>query len=180
MNSKGPKGSIRRESTNAGIPAILLESGSSHRFEKDAVEGGVKGILNVLAKLKMIERDVEKPNWRILVRTFRWVRSPVGGILHTLTPGGAVVKEGEVIAYVTDPFGARVDDVISPVNGYIVGLATTPLVRPGDPIANIVFVREKKLQEIISKERLVSEPHDEVAEQDIEDEEGSTLDETEI
>ncbi|MBO58316.1 MAG: hypothetical protein CMA77_04905 [Euryarchaeota archaeon] len=179
MNSKGPKGSIRREATKVGVPAILLESGSSHRFEKDAVEGGVKGILNVLAKLKMIEREVEKPNWRILVRKFRWVRSPVGGILHTLVPGGAVVKEGEVIAYVTDPFGARVDDVISPVNGYIVGLATTPLVRPGDPIANIVFVREKKLHEIISKEKMDEGSYDDITEQDIEDDEGSTLDETE-
>tara|TARA_B100000315_G_C14521521_1_gene561775 strand:+ start:245 stop:1348 length:1104 start_codon:yes stop_codon:yes gene_type:complete len=179
MNSKGPKGSIRHEATKIGVPAILLESGSSHRFEGEAVEGGVKGILNVLAKLKMIEREIEKPHWRILVRKFRWVRAPIGGILHTLVPGGAVVKEGEAIACVTDPFGARVDDVVSPVNGYVVGLATTPLVRPGDPIANIVFVREKKLQEIIAKEGMIDEPPHEVAEQDIEDEEGSTLDEIE-
>ena len=179
MNSKGPKGSIRREATKIDVPAILLESGSSHRFERKAVVGGVKGILNVLSKLKMIEREIEKPHWRILVRKFRWVRAPSGGILHTLVPGGAVVKEGEAIAYVTDPFGARVDDVFSPVNGYVVGLATTPLIRPGDPIANIVFVREKKLQEIITKESMNEAPLHEVAEQEIEDDEGSTLDETE-
>ncbi len=180
MNSKGPKGSIRREATNIGVPTILLESGSSHRFEPDAVHGGVIGILNVLAKLGMIERTMLKPNWRILVRKFRWVRAPIGGILHTLIPGGAVVKEGETIAYITDPFGARVDDIISPVNGYVVGLATTPLVRPGDPIANIVIVREKKLQEIIAKESYDDQIHDEISEHDIEDEDGSTLDETEM
>jgi Ulp1 family protease len=65
-----------------------------------------------------------------------------------------------------------------------VGLATTPLVRPGDPIANIVFVREKKIREILEKEADEKESqtsHDEeVAEQDIDDEEGSTLDETEF
>ena len=184
MNSKGPKGSIRREATKAGIPTILLESGTSHRFEPDALENGVLGILNVLSHLDMLKRDIVKPNWRIIVRKFRWVRAPVGGILHTLVAGGSTVKEGETIAYVTDPFGARVDDVLSPVNGYVVGLATTPLVRPGDPIANIVFVREKKIQEILEKEGKGKESqitHDEeVAEQDIDDEDGSTLDETEI
>ena len=183
MNSKGPKGSIRREATEAGTPAILMESGTSHRFESEALECGVKGILNVLSYLEMIERQVIKPNWRILVRKFRWVRAPVGGILHTLVLGGALVSEGETIAYVTVPFGARVDDVKSPVNGYIVGLATTPLVRSGDPIANIVFVRKKKIQEILSIESAtnnsIQNDNDSVAEEEIEDDDGSTLDETE-
>ena len=184
MNSKGPKGSIRHEATKAGIPTILFESGTSHRFEPESLESGVLGILNVLAHLGMLKRDIIRPNWRIIVRKFRWVRAPVGGILHTLIVGGSTVKEGETIAYVTDPFGARVDDVTSPVNGYVVGLATTPLVRPGDPIANIVFVREKKIREILEKEAIEKASqtsHDEeVAEQDIDDEEGSTLDETEF
>jgi len=184
MNSKGPLGSIRREATNSGIPTILLESGTSHRFEPETLESGVAGILNVLSHLKMLNRTIVKPNWRIIVRKFRWVRAPVGGILHTLVNGGSMVKEGEIIAYVTDPFGARVDDVISPVNGYVVGLATTPLVRPGDPIANIVFVREKKIKEILEKEKygkgIQSTEDDDIAEQDIDDEEGSTLDDTEI
>ncbi len=183
MNSKGPKGSVRRTATDAGTPTILLESGTSHRFENSAVEGGVRGILNVLAHLGMVEREVIRPAWRILVRKFRWVRAQTGGILHTLVNGGAVVTRGETIAYITDPFGARVDDVTSPVNGYVVGLATTPLVREGDPIANIVFVREKKIQEILAKEAesRVDVPcgDAEVAEQDIDDEDGSTLDETE-
>ena len=184
MNSKGPPGSIRREATNSGIPTILLESGTSHRFEPETLESGVAGILNVLSHLKMLNRTIVKPNWRIIVRKFRWVRAPVGGILHTLANGGSMVKDGEIIAYVTDPFGARVDDVISPVNGYVVGLATTPLVRPGDPIANIVFVREKKIKEILEKEKdgkgIQSTEEDDIAEQDIDDEEGSTLDDTEI
>ena len=184
MNSKGPKGSIRHEATKAGTPTILLESGTSHRFEPDALESGVLGILNVLAHLGMLKRDIVQPDWRIIVHKFRWVRAPVGGILHTLIVGGATVKEGETIAYVTDPFGARVDDVTSPVNGYVVGLATTPLVRPGDPIANIVFVREKKIQEILEKEgdEKVSQTtrSEEIAEQDIDDEDGATLDETEV
>lgn len=182
MNSKGPKGSARFEATQIGTPAILLESGTSHRFESEAVDGGVRGILNVLSYLGMIDQEITKPAWRILVRKFRWVRASEGGILHTLVEGGSIVGKGETIAYITDPFGARVNDVKSPVNGYIVGLATTPLVRSGDPIANIVFVREKKIEEIIQKEAELSATETsegDVSEHEIDDEEGSTLDETE-
>jgi len=137
----------------------------------------------VMAKLGMIERKIERPRWRLLVRRFRWVRSTTGGLLHSLIEGGASVKKGEVIAHVTDPFGSSVESITSPVTGYVIGLATTPLVRPGDPIANIVIVREKKLQEIIEKDTAAGRsPRDhveDVEEEEIEDDDGSTLDETE-
>jgi predicted deacylase len=183
LHSDGPEGSIRREAVDIGVPTILLESGTSHRFEPESLECGVRGILNVMAKLGMIERKIERPRWRLLVRRFRWVRSTTGGLLHSLIEGGASVKKGEVIAHVTDPFGSSVESITSPVTGYVIGLATTPLVRPGDPIANIVIVREKKLQEIIEKDTAAGRsPRDhveDVEEEEIEDDDGSTLDETE-
>ncbi len=183
LHSDGPLGSIRRTATDAGVAAILLESGTSHRFEPDSLECGVRGILNVMAKLGMLQAKIVKPRWRILVRRFRWIRAPEGGLLHTLIEGGASVKKGETIAHITDPFGSSVESVTSPVTGYVVGLATTPLVRPGDPIANVVIVREKKLQEIIEKDTQAGlkprEHVEEVEEDEVEDEGGSTLDETE-
>ncbi len=183
LHSVGPEGSIRREASDAGIPTILLESGTSHRFEPVSLECGVRGILNVMAKLGMVEKPYRRPRWRLLVRRFRWVRSATGGLLHSLIEGGASVKKGEVIAHVTDPFGSSVESITSPVTGYVIGLATTPLVRPGDPIANIVIVREKKLQEIIEKDtaagRRPREHVEDVEEDEVEDDAGSTLDETE-
>ncbi len=183
LHSNGPGGSIRRTATDAGVPAILLESGTSNRFEPSSLECGVRGILNVMAKLGMLEGKLVKPRWRILVRRFRWIRAPEGGLLHTLIDGGASVKKGETIAHITDPFGSSVVSITSPVTGYVVGLATTPLVRPGDPIANVVIVREKKLQEIIEKDTQAGlkprEHVEEVEENEVEDEGGSTLDETE-
>jgi predicted deacylase len=183
LHSNGPDGSIRREAVDSGVPTILLESGTSHRFEPQSLKCGVRGILNVMARLGMIERRNVRPSWRILVRRFRWVRSTTGGLLHSLIEGGASVKKGEVIAHVTDPFGSSVESITSPVTGYVIGLATTPLVRPGDPIANVVIVREKKLQEIIEKDtaagRRPREHVEAVEEQEVEDDGGSTLDETE-
>ncbi len=183
MGSQGPEGSIRRAALDAGIPSILFECGTSHRFEPKALTTGVRGILNVLAELEMLERSKTKPMWRVLVKQFRWIRAPEGGMLHLLIEEGALVKEGDAIAHLTDPFGARVDTVISPVNGLVVGLATTPLVRPGDPIANVVYVREKKMLEIIEKDTKAGLPprreDAKVQEATIEDENGATLDETE-
>ncbi|MEE3083078.1 MAG: succinylglutamate desuccinylase/aspartoacylase family protein, partial [Candidatus Thermoplasmatota archaeon] len=72
LHSKGPNGSLRREATKAGIPTILLEAGSAHRFEIEAVHSGIEGVLNVMSELEMIERNALMPAVRMLVRRSKW------------------------------------------------------------------------------------------------------------
>lgn len=139
LHSEGPSGSLRREASNAGTPTILLEAGTAHRFEIDAVHSGIEGVLNVMSYLGMIHRDVRLPPIRLLVRRSKWARAEAGGLLHSLVGVGDHVKKGQVIALVTDPLGARTQSIESPRTGVIVGLAMSPLVRAGDPIANIVL-----------------------------------------
>ena len=57
---------------------------------------------------------------------------------------GDHVKKGQKIALVTDPLGAKTHSIESPRTGVIVGMALNPLVRAGDPIANIVLCSAAK------------------------------------
>ena len=144
LHSSGPKGSLRRTATNDGTPTILLEAGTAHRFEMEAVHSGIEGVLNVMGHLGMIVRENLLPAVRLLVRRSKWARAEAGGLLYSLVDVGDHVKKGQEIALVTDPLGEQTHSIESPRTGVIVGLALNPLVRAGDPIANIVLCSAAK------------------------------------
>ncbi|MEE2759770.1 MAG: succinylglutamate desuccinylase/aspartoacylase family protein [Candidatus Thermoplasmatota archaeon] len=144
LHSNGPKGSLRREASKKGTPTILLEAGTAHRFEMEAVHSGIEGVLNVMGHLGMINRKNRQPAVRLLVRRSKWARAEAGGLLYSLVKAGDHVEKGQKIALITDPLGAKTHTVESPRTGVIVGLAINPLVRAGDPIANIVLCSAAK------------------------------------
>lgn len=144
LHSTGPRGSLRRTATKQGTPTILLEAGTAHRFEMDAVHAGIEGVLNVMGHLGMIERENKLPAVRLLVRRSKWARAEAGGLLYSRVNVGDHVKKGQEIALVTDPLGEQTHSIESPRTGVIVGLALNPLVRAGDPIANIVLCSSGK------------------------------------
>lgn len=164
MHSAGTAGTLRREAARAGVPTILLETGSANAFEVDSLAGGVHGVLNVMGHLDMIERVPTEPPYRVLVRSSRWLRSDHGGLLHLEVKGGQIVRAGDTVALVTDPLGSKVGAVVSSVTGLIVGLATTPMVRPGDPIAHVVLVKESldAIEAVIAKQQPTSQVEEEV------------------
>jgi len=177
LHAVGTAGTLRREAAEAGVATVLLESGTSHRFEIGTIQVGVRGILNVMAHIGMIDRKPIPPAWRLLVRRSRWVRTAEGGLLHTVIEGGALVRAGDVIAHVTDPVGSRVASIESPVTGLVLGLTTTPLVRAGDPIANIVIVTGKRLERAIARGEARKDKPGTIEEAEVADKEGHTLDE---
>ncbi len=140
LHSKGAKGTLRRAAAENGTPSILFEGGTSHRFEPEVVRIGVRGLLGVMASLDMIEERSSIAWPRILVRRSRWVRAENGGLIHLRVDAGSVIEAGALIATITNPFGGDQRAVYSPIDGMVIGLATAPLVHPGDPVANIVML----------------------------------------
>ena len=73
---------------------------------------------------------------------------------------GDHVEKGQEIALVPDPLGAQPHTIESPRTGVIVGLALNPLVRAGDPVANIVLCSAAKWKRAQS-ERSPEDPEEE-------------------
>ena len=149
LHSIGPEGSLRRTATGVGIHSILLEAGTANVFERGAIAVGVQGIMNVMIHLDMIDGNLHRPEWRLIVRKSRWVRSPRGGMLHPAIIAGELVEKGQAIAHVTNPLSGDAESILSPMSGVAVGLATSPIVREGDPVANIASVQKKKTHQKI-------------------------------
>lgn len=138
MDDKGPKGSLRRSTTDAGIPTIIFEAGEPGRFQPHVVEIGSQGIFRVLRHLGMwTKRTRRKHGFQVLVKRTEWVRADHGGLLDLHVEPGDLVQAKQRVATIHDPFGRHVDEIPATHSGVILGTNTTPLTNPGQAIVHI-------------------------------------------
>ncbi|MEX0305656.1 MAG: succinylglutamate desuccinylase/aspartoacylase family protein [Leisingera sp.] len=138
-------GSLRGAAKEAGADVLLYEAGEALRFDEMSVRAGVLGILRVLRDQGMIAaRTVsEAQSAPLFCHSSRWVRAPLGGLLRTYKSEGEFVEEGEILAFVSDPFGEVEHEIKAPIPGLIVGRAVMPTVNEGDAVYHIARVSDE-------------------------------------
>jgi len=147
MDHPGIKHSLRYNLTENKVPSILLEAGQSNRFEPAMVQVGLQGVLNVLYEYGMLKGEKKEPLFRVIVKTTEWVRVERGGLLDLRIKPRMVVNEGDILAFVENPFGKEREIVKAPFTGMVVGVATNPLVFPGGPVCHLVKI-DKALDKV--------------------------------
>ncbi len=157
-------GSLRDLAHKRGVEMLLMEAGEALRFDRLSIETGVAGVSRVLAHLGMIEADDGLTEVGIPARANRsvWVRSPRGGVVQMVRDSGAPVRKGDLLAWVSGLLGEEALEMVSPVDGIIIGHATLPVVHQGDALFHIAEIphpeRVGARIESITEAILASEP----------------------
>lgn len=137
VDNRGPKGSLRRAATEAGIPTLLFEAGEPGRFQRHAVEFGHHALLRLLAHHGMVTHDFRPPAFQAVVRKTHWLRVDHGGILDLHVEPGDLVRAGQTLGAIVDPFGRHVDGMASSRAGVVLSTATDPLANPGNAVVHV-------------------------------------------
>ena len=148
VNGRGPEGSLRREAVARGIPTIILEAGEIWKIEPGIVESGVRGLMNVLNYLDMIEGAREEPLFQITIDKTQWVRAERGGFLIFHARPGQLVEEGQVLATNVNIFGRERNLLHAPARGIVIGMATMPAITPGEPVYHIATLSQRTYKRI--------------------------------
>ena len=160
VDGKGPLGSFRREATKRGCPTIILEAGEPWKIEPSVLQIGTQGIRNVLSDLGMIHEPQVKPPFLAKVRKMQWMRATVGGILKFHVSPGDFVETDQAIVTNYSIMGVEQNVLLSPNSGIILGMATMPAVKPGEPICNIATLTTQQLRRYRSKlDKAKADPH---------------------
>ena len=133
-------GSLREAAAEYGIPMLLYEAGEALRFDEVSIRAGVKGIINVMRTLEMLQPSRSKSNKLIepvVARSSSWVRAPDSGILRAMVALGGRVKKDTLLGVVADPFGSTETNITSNYNGIVIGRSNLPLVNEGDGLFHI-------------------------------------------
>ncbi len=139
LHSELRDGSLRQAAGQRGCHVLLYEAGEPLRFDEQAIELGVNGVLRVLAALGMNKRH---PRPRYKPQRFEqttWIRARRSGILRLQAQLGEQVKERQVLGFIADAFGENSATVRAPQAGRIIGLNNNPLVSSGEAVAHLAL-----------------------------------------
>lgn len=131
-------GSMREAASTFGTKVLLYEAGEALRFDEVSIRAGVTGIVNVMRKIGMLKTSRSKQKLEsAIAHSSKWVRAPQSGILRATNPMGQRIHKGDILGFVSDPFGETEMEVVAPVSGMVIGKTTLPLVHEGEAIFHI-------------------------------------------
>lgn len=137
LGGAGPKGSLRRTATDAGVPAIIYEAGGPNRFEAAEIARGIEGVTNVMERLDMVVAEPPTPDPQRVYRSTTWVRANGGGIFLSERTPGELVREGDLLGDITDPVTSERREVRAPFAATLIGMAHPQVVLPGDALFHL-------------------------------------------
>jgi uncharacterized protein len=152
LDRKGHQMSVRQVATESGCSAINFEAGEALRISRPDVELGVRGVLNALSGLGMVESKPCVAVPMIVVRDSVWVRAQAGGLLRFSVRPGDIVEQGAQLASCDSFFQRASPPVSAPVGGIVLGMGTLPVVRPGVPVCHI-GIPDVPLGELVARVR---------------------------
>ena len=121
-------GTTYANAAKAGVPAAILEAGGIGLLDQLSVDLHLAGLRNVLRHLKTLKGEAVKPQNIVAYSDFIWLRSPAGGIFNKIVEVGDSLKQNQKIGQVEDYFGNKLADVISPNNGKVLFMTTSPAI----------------------------------------------------
>ncbi len=127
---------------STGTPCLVVEMGVGMRINHSLGDNLVNGILNMLSTMGMWSGDVdhESISDAILSEGDRvsFLNAEYSGIFITEMKTSSIVEKGEKIGSIVDPLsGDIIQDVTSPVYGYLFTLRAYPVVYEGSLLARI-------------------------------------------
>lgn len=144
-------GSLRQCAGDLGCRILLYEAGEALRFDEFAIRTGVKGILNVLGHLGMLQTPADDINEiapePLIVKKSAWMRATGSGIVTNKVELGDNVNTGDVLANISNPFGEIMATVHSKKTGIVIGQQNIPLVQEGDAMFHIAYIADNEVAE---------------------------------
>lgn len=134
------EGSFRGACVDGGKPVVLFESGEAARLEAATIRFGIRGIMAVMRRLRMLpirkSQETEKPP-PVICRKSSWERASSFGLFTPLVPLGRAVATGDLLGFVADPLGDEEIPVQASREGIVIGRTNEGLVDEGDALFHI-------------------------------------------
>jgi predicted deacylase len=136
IDSKYREGTFRKEASKKGKPILVYEGGESMRFDYTAINEGINGCFRLLKNFGMTDIDVPN-NVSVSIIKDTWIRADVSGLFHMKVINGAYVSKGDLLGVVCSPFENIEHQILSNVDGYIIGINNHPVVNQGEALIHI-------------------------------------------
>ncbi len=137
IHGEAPRGSLREAVARLDKPILVYEAGEPHRFNTEAIDLGVKGVLSVMRHLQMLRGGPRRNVTTVEATQRTWIRARTSGLLRLRVALGRWVSADEPIGVISDTFGNERREVLAPSAGLVIGQTNHPMVHTGDAIVHL-------------------------------------------
>tara|TARA_R110002167_G_scaffold286283_1_gene491267 strand:- start:2965 stop:3999 length:1035 start_codon:yes stop_codon:yes gene_type:complete len=145
LNTDIREGSLRQCAADLGVKVILYEAGEALRYDEMSIRAGLKGVINVMREVGMLnkrklskEHDIQP----FIARQSGWVRATESGFVNHVAQLGDHVQKGDVLALISDPYGNELSRILAPAQGVIVGKQNIPLTQTGEAMYHVAYFKQ--------------------------------------
>ena len=124
-----------------GKAAITVESGYLGCTDEQCVDQIADGVLGVMRELGMLIDGPPPLESAVYLDPVEVLSSPATGILYPHVKRGESVDKGQLLARITDFFGAEVAEVRAPFAGEVLYIVATPPISEGQPVGCVGAAR---------------------------------------
>lgn len=139
VHNEARDGTLRDAAMELGIPAITVEVGDPLRFQRRMIRDSLHGIRAILDEFGFVpcapSGEVDEPP--VVCSRSQWIYADDGGLLEVLPELAGLVRQGDAIARLRNPFGDVLATYTAPFDGIIVGKSTNPVCRTGSRVVHL-------------------------------------------
>lgn len=144
VHNEAKDGTLRDAAMEMGISAITVEVGDPLRFQRRMIRDSLHGVRAILHEYGFLpngihDDDDETP---VVCARSRWIYADAGGLLEVLPDLADMVRAGDPIARLRNPFGDVLATYKAPYDGVVVGKSTNPVCRTGSRILHLGSVTD--------------------------------------
>jgi predicted deacylase len=133
---------LENTASTRGKPSFTAEAGRSGPVNVNDVNVLSDGVMNVMAHLGMVSRQVTPVRNPVWIEPVISVPSEHDGVFHPRVERDAHVVKGAVLGVVTDYYNRRLAEVRAPEDGIVLFIRALPSLKKGDTMANIGVVKK--------------------------------------
>ena len=145
LNTDIREGSLRQCAADMGVNVILYEAGEALRYDEISIRAGVKGVINVLREVGMLNKRKSNKEHNIetlIAKQSGWVRASESGLVNHVSQLGDHVQKGDVLATISDPYGNELSKILAPAQGVIIGKQNIPLTQTGEAMYHLAYFKQ--------------------------------------
>lgn len=138
-------GSLREAVAELGKPVLVYEGGEALYFNEKAIRTGLQGVVRLMRHTGMLAADHKaRPREPIITNRISWVRAGMSGTFSRRAGLGDMVKQGNLLGILSDPFGNDREEVRAPFTGVVIGQLNLPLIHEGDALVHLAKVPDQE------------------------------------